>query len=139
MIEVPGAALAAARRSPEDLEAMRAGLFDPRGDPLETRLTQHRVFHLALAKASGNPLCELTSRALYPVVDANGRSRTVSPDFWVRMDAEHRDILAAVAAANPSGAAGAARRHLAHLRAEFDGDVAWSPADPVFTALTGAL
>jgi DNA-binding FadR family transcriptional regulator len=120
MIEVSAAALAAANHTPDHLVALRDGLFDPLNDTVEVMVAEHRVFHLALAKATGNPLCELISRPLYPALDAGRRAAAMPRQFWVRLDAEHRDIIAAIASRNPAAAEASARRHLAHLRAALD-------------------
>jgi DNA-binding FadR family transcriptional regulator len=120
MIEVPAAGLAASNHLPEHLTALRAGLFDPVNDSVEVMVVEHRVFHLALAKATGNALCELISRPLYPALDAGRRAAALPRQVWVRIDAEHRDIIAAIASRNAAAAEAAARRHLAHLRAALD-------------------
>jgi DNA-binding FadR family transcriptional regulator len=120
IIEVPVAGLAALNHLPEHLTALRAGLFDPVNDSVEVMVAEHRVFHLALAKATGNALCELISRPLYPALDAGRRAAALPRHVWVRIDAEHRDIIATIASRNPTAAEAAARRHLAHLRAVLD-------------------
>jgi DNA-binding FadR family transcriptional regulator len=139
IIEVPAAGLAAANHTTEHLDAMRAGLFDPVSDSVDAMVARHRVFHLAMAKASGNPLCELISRPLYPATDAAGRAAALPNEFWVRLDAEHRDIIVAIASGNPAAAEAAARRHLAHLRAAMDESETASAADRAVSALTCAL
>jgi DNA-binding FadR family transcriptional regulator len=139
MIEVPAAGMAAANHTPEHLTGLRGGLFDPLLDSVEAMVAGHRVFHLALAKASGNALCELISRPLYPAVDSGGRALTLPREFWIRLDAEHRDIISAVVSGNSGAAEAAARRHLAHLRAALDEGEPAPPPDPAVTALTCAL
>jgi DNA-binding FadR family transcriptional regulator len=131
MIEVPAAGIAALNHVAEHLDGLRAGLFDPINDSVETMVIEHRVFHLALAKATGNAVCELISRPLYPPIDAGRRAAALPRHVWVRIDAEHRDIIAAIASRNASAAEAAARRHLAHLRA------ALGDAETAIAALDG--
>ena len=57
---------------------------------------------------------------LYPALDASRRAAALPRRIWVRIDSEHRDIIAAIAAGNATAAEAAARRHLAHLRAALD-------------------
>ena len=140
MIEVPAAGLAAVNHTAEHLTALRAGLFDPVNDSVEVMVAEHRVFHLALAEATGNPLCELISRPLYPAIDAGRRAAALERQFWVRLDAEHRDIIAAIASRNATAAEAAARRHLAHLRAALDQvENALALTDPSVSVRTVAL
>jgi len=116
MLEVPAAGLAAVRRDGTQLAAMAAALFDPERDDLDTILAAHRAFHLALAASTGNGLFEAITLPLYSVANERELVTQHPIDLWVRVDAEHREILAAIAAGDPEAARAAAAGHLAHLR-----------------------
>jgi GntR family transcriptional regulator, transcriptional repressor for pyruvate dehydrogenase complex len=113
MLEAPAAALAAARRSDEQLAALRAALFDPSRDRGERLFQAYRDFHEALAVAAGNPLWELVTTPLYWVGHPGDR---MPEDFWRQIDADHRRIEQAVAVRDGEAARVATLAHLAHLR-----------------------
>jgi DNA-binding FadR family transcriptional regulator len=112
MLEAPAAALAARRRSDEQLVALRDALFDPVQDSVDRRLEAYRRFHAALAVAAGNPLWELVTTPLYWF----GGSDSWPPDFWHRVDSDHRRIERAVTRRDSDAARRATLDHLAHLR-----------------------
>jgi GntR family transcriptional regulator, transcriptional repressor for pyruvate dehydrogenase complex len=116
MLEVPAAGLAATRRDTGQLAALAAALFDPDRDDLDTILAAHRTFHLALAACTGNGLYEAITQPLYSVANERELVTSQPADLWVRIDAEHRAILRAIAAGDPEAARSAAARHVAHLR-----------------------
>lgn len=118
MLEAPAAALAATRRSDEQLVALRAALFDPDRDTVERLLAAYRGFHAALAVAAGNPLCELVTTPLYWVGDTGDSvpSDLWPADFWHRIDTDHRSIERAVTVRDSEAARAATLAHLAHLR-----------------------
>jgi DNA-binding FadR family transcriptional regulator len=113
MLEAPAAALAATRRSDDQLAALRAALFDPDRDHLDRLPDTYRRFHAALAVAAGNPLCELVTTPLYWVGHSGDPA---PPDFWHRIDADHRQIERAITARDGEAARTATLAHLAHLR-----------------------
>ncbi len=114
--EIPAVALAAQRRTEEDLARLRAAMFDPVHDDLATRLAAHRAFHAALAAATGNPLYELMTSPLYAVANARELVEVAGPGFWVEVDADHREILRCVEARDAAGGQRAASQHLRRLR-----------------------
>lgn len=57
LLEVPAARLAALRRSPQDVEAMRAAIAEERAETDRgRRFEHHQQFHAALLHAAGNRL-----------------------------------------------------------------------------------
>jgi GntR family transcriptional regulator, transcriptional repressor for pyruvate dehydrogenase complex len=119
LVEVPGAALAARRRTEEDLAVLRRTMFDPDRDDVPTKLAAHRAFHAALAAATRNPVYELLARPLYaPGNDAQLAERA-SARLWRCVDAEHREILRAVEAQDQEAVQAATRTHLANLKANW--------------------
>lgn len=119
MLEVPAAALAADRRTDEQLAELATCLFDPDQDNIDDMLVAHRTFHCALAATTGNPLYEVVTRPLYSVANERRLAELAPPGFWVRVDAEHREILCTLAAREAEAARTAVRNHLAHLRAVY--------------------
>ncbi len=119
LLEVPTAGLAAARRTPEQLEALRAALFDPGEIEREDIYTANRRFHKVLLEAANNPLLDAVTAPVFSVLES-GFARNEAPDgFWVRVDRDHRDILACVEAGDSLGAERAQREHLEHLRTTY--------------------
>lgn len=116
IFEVAAAALAARRRRPEQLDALRDTLFDPHTADLDTMATLHPAFHTALIACCGNPALALVTRPLHMVVNLRELVADLGRDFWIQVDEDHRAILAAVTASDPDAAQDAARRHLEHLQ-----------------------
>jgi GntR family transcriptional regulator, transcriptional repressor for pyruvate dehydrogenase complex len=110
--EVPASGLAARRRTEDQLAALDRTLLDPDTPDAETLVGAYRDFHRAVVAATGNPLFELITRPLY----TGWEWASQAPGFWHRVDADHRRILAAIAAQDVDGAQAAAREHLAALR-----------------------
>jgi DNA-binding FadR family transcriptional regulator len=87
-----------------------------------------RLFHLEIARASGNPAYEVLVSKLWeyrtkPLFE-RFEKLLVGPDRPTRTTAEHREIFAAIADGNGAFAAKAMKRHLdAVLRAFIKGGV----------------
>jgi DNA-binding FadR family transcriptional regulator len=114
-LEIPAAALAAARRTETHLAELRAALFDPDRDDLDTMLTLHAEFHSAVAKATGNPLYELVTRPLYHVTYGEEVMESLPEGYWHRIDADHRELIACLAGKDPEAAAAIGTRHLDYI------------------------
>jgi GntR family transcriptional repressor for pyruvate dehydrogenase complex len=123
LIEAPAAALAAQRRSDEQLAALRAAFFDPDSDELDVLLAGSRAFHAALVAAAGNPLYELVTWPLHGVVNERALAEQAPEGFWRRVDTEHRAIERAVGERDSVAARAATLSHLGHLRTVFAGSV----------------
>jgi GntR family transcriptional regulator, transcriptional repressor for pyruvate dehydrogenase complex len=116
MVEVPATGLAAQRRTDGDLAALAATLFDPVTAGVDEMMGQHRAFHGAIAAASGNPLLELVTLPLHALAEGRELAENLGRDFWTGVDADHREIIAAVRAGQPVEAEAAAEAHLAQVR-----------------------
>jgi GntR family transcriptional repressor for pyruvate dehydrogenase complex len=114
-LEVPAAGLAAQRRTDANLIEMRGAMFDPDLDELETMLAAHAAFHSAIASATGNPLFELVTRPLYHVTYGEEIVENLPGDYWARIDADHRELLACVKAGEAESAMAIGRRHLDYI------------------------
>jgi DNA-binding FadR family transcriptional regulator len=115
------AGFAAQRRTDEQLAGLRGCMFDPAGTEVSTMVERHTSFHHALARACGNPVLELISRPLQTVDNAQEVVAGLDLAFWSRVDADHRRILAAVAAGSVEDAQQAAAAHVEHLWTVFLG------------------
>jgi GntR family transcriptional regulator, transcriptional repressor for pyruvate dehydrogenase complex len=114
ILEVPAAALAATRRTDDDVEAMQraldlmaseiaAGEVGARGDA---------AFHAAVTAAAKNPtLRELMARIEHDVVETRSESLSQA-DRPPRSLDDHRRIAAAIEAQDPEAAAAAMQHHL---------------------------
>ncbi|MEV6110381.1 FCD domain-containing protein [Streptomyces sp. NPDC051940] len=115
VLEAHVTAQAAARRTPEELESLRALVegMEATDDPAEVSALDHR-FHAGIARIAGNP-------ALGALIDVfRTRSRKYQmftlpegAELKRRSDADHRVILAALADRDPAAAAAAAQAHVA--------------------------
>jgi DNA-binding FadR family transcriptional regulator len=119
LLEVPAAALAAARRTPAHLELMRATLFDPRTVDVGHVFEGNRNFHVTLLAAAGNPLLEAMTRPMFGVLNERFLRDQAPARFWFRVDRDHREILAAIEAGDADGARQAQHEHLEHLRSTY--------------------
>jgi GntR family transcriptional regulator, transcriptional repressor for pyruvate dehydrogenase complex len=119
LLDVAATGYAAQRHQPQHLEAIRGALFDPHTADVEEMWALHPVFHRALIAASANPVMELISAPLYAVVNIRELVAGLGRDFWIRVDADHREIFDAVAARDTVAAEAAAVKHLDHLRETF--------------------
>jgi GntR family transcriptional repressor for pyruvate dehydrogenase complex len=114
-LEVPAAGLAAARRTDAHLVEIGSALFDPAVDDSDVMLQAHAAFHSAVAKATGNPLFELVTRPLYHIGYGEEIVDNLPEGYWVRIDADHRELLDCVRAQQPDAATTVARRHLDYI------------------------
>ena len=109
LLEAPTAALAAARRSEEQLAELRELVHHD----------DHELFHLALIEAAGNELIGAMTRPLLAVLNERLAREHAPDEFWRQVDDEHRRILAAVEAGDAAEAECQMRLHLATLKAEY--------------------
>ncbi|MFF5079948.1 FadR/GntR family transcriptional regulator [Actinoplanes sp. NPDC000266] len=116
-LEVPAAGLAAVRRDEEHLLEIHGALFDPAIDDLDTMLSAHAAFHMAVAKATGNPLFELVVRPLYHASFGEDVTSDLPPGYWRQIDADHRLLLDCLSMRDAESATKAAARHLDYIAA----------------------
>lgn len=116
-LEVPAAGLAAVRRTPEQLAEIRDSLFEPTADDVDRMLLAHAAFHMAVAKATGNPLFELVVRPLYHASYGEELTDALPPGYWAQVDADHRQLLERLIAQDAEAASLAASRHLDYIMA----------------------
>ncbi len=119
MLEVPGAAMAAERRMPDDLVALQAALLDHEAQQPATLHANTRNFHQLLLVASHNPLLELVTVPLFRVLDERFAREDAPVSFWLSVDDDHRRILRTVEAGDAAGARQAQHEHLMRLSATY--------------------
>lgn len=118
MLEVPASGLAAANRTPDQLERLAA--------TLETEISPSRPFestrrfHLLVVETSGNRLLEPLTRPLFVVLQDRFLRDLAPASFWMRVDEEHRLIYDAIAAGDRLAAEYEMREHLQHLRRMYE-------------------
>lgn len=81
MLEVPAAGLAAQRRTPAEIEGLRATLYDCTEDAEEI-FQRNRDFHAVLLRASGSPLVEVVMRPIFRVLDERFLCERAPAPFW---------------------------------------------------------
>ncbi|WP_122816869.1 FadR/GntR family transcriptional regulator [Nocardioides pantholopis] len=117
VLEVPAARLAAARREPQHLDALREAIErETASRGRGSRFTEHRTFHQVIVEAAGNTLLAMVTEPVYRVLQAKFLSPDVPPSFWTGVDHEHQQILAAIESGDEEAAAAAMHDHLVGLR-----------------------
>lgn len=119
--ETSCARVAAARRTDDDLRAMREALDRAADDTLEMSewLGLDIVFHRGVAEASHNPILALPLTAVHAV--SQPRLNRLIADQLDRAEvlAQHTAIYQAIADRDPEAAASAVKRHVAYLEVRY--------------------
>ena len=115
-LEVPCAGLAARRRSEEDLAELARIVeeFEAEDDP-RRRVRIDSRFHVALARATANPLYARLIEDLRAGVEEQSLAASLAPGRRAEATTEHRDIYQAVRAADAGLAEKLMMVHLDHL------------------------
>jgi DNA-binding FadR family transcriptional regulator len=119
LMEVPAAGLAARRRTKDELEAVRATLFDPHDVDVDHMFQANRNFHGKLLSAAGNPVLEIVTRPIFAVLQERLQREEAGTRFWTRVDRDHREIFGYVESRDEQGAREAQAAHLDHLRSTY--------------------
>ena len=124
-LEVPGARLAAVRRTEQHLVELRATIpAAPQSLPVRRRYQADRAFHQAILEAAGNRMLHIITAPVFTAMQARFLGDVATEDFWARVIDEHRAILRAIEAGDPDLAGREMAAHLRSLRAseDLDGD-----------------
>ncbi|CAB4888817.1 unannotated protein [freshwater metagenome] len=113
LLEVPAAALAATRRSEEQLEELRQ--FASGTGAIEA-FSENRDFHLSLLEASGNMLLGVMTRPVFTVLQSRFLRAEAARDQWESVHKDHESIYEAIAAGDAELAGKRMFEHLQHLR-----------------------
>lgn len=129
LVEVPAARLAALRRSPEDIEQLRAKVPD---DAQRLGTTQefayNSEFHSCMIAATRNTLLSVSAQPIFSVLQASLARSTLGRRFHTSIHVHHHRIIEAVEAADPESAAAEMHDHLQFLRPFYE--KAWKQAAP---------
>ena len=115
MLEVPAAGLAAIRRTEDQLQELRATLFEPEETPPARAIELNKAFHSVLMRSTGSPLVEVLTRPVFEVIYDHVVEYDAPAGFWSAMYGDHDSIFAAVAAQDAVTAQDATRAHLRKL------------------------
>jgi DNA-binding FadR family transcriptional regulator len=127
LLEVPAARLAAARRSEDELERLRAAIPD---EPLrlgtQGQFVYNQDFHLAVIEGCRNALLAIAAQPVFAVLQRNLARSKLGPRFHRAINAQHRSIAAAIEAGDADAAGGEMHAHLEFLRPYYE--QAWRKA-----------
>lgn len=115
LLETLAARKAAERVDDEDLAEILKwhAEFGAKADLGLRGLEEDHLFHLAIAKASGNPVClALTSYFTPQIISLNTNFTESDPERFQRTFLEHEAIVRAIVARDPDASASAMRRHM---------------------------
>lgn len=124
-VETECAALAAQRRTPENLAALRSALdaFAGAVDEARTAVGPDFQFHLEIARATQNhhfaDLMTTLGGMMIPRARLEAEAQSVSPEqqaYLRRVNSEHESIFDAISRQDADGARAAMRTHLANSR-----------------------
>jgi GntR family transcriptional regulator, transcriptional repressor for pyruvate dehydrogenase complex len=120
MLEGEAAALAAARRSDEDLASMAAAVEDmAQGlDDRDAYASADVRFHVAVAAATGNRVALHAMHAIRELLERALEQVYGIPGSAARSLEQHREILGAIRAGDAEEARGRMRRHLTRVEQE---------------------
>ncbi len=113
LFEVPAAALAAKRRTADQLLELRRCIDGGRACNEE--------FHTVLLAAAGNPLVEVMCQPMFEVLRTRLDRERASAEFFAEIDEDHRRLLLLIEAGDGEGTAAEMARHLDHLADAYRG------------------
>ncbi len=116
-VEIPAAALAALRRTDEQLDTIQHLIERMELEKDETLWTRlDASFHLAIARASGNPVFADVVSSIAAALAGQSGMLNIRPRRRAESQAEHRAVAAAVARGSAVEAEDAMRYHLDQVR-----------------------
>jgi DNA-binding FadR family transcriptional regulator len=115
-LEVASARICATRRTEADLERMRDTIIDdPSKLGTEEQFVYNKEFHSAVVDSTGNTLLCIAVQPIFSVLQTNFSRGAMSAEFAGRVNADHREILAAIEAGDADAAAKSMQDHLDYL------------------------
>ena len=116
VLEISSVSLAAVRRAPHHVEALRQAVEREKTKGGRTgKFSEHRRFHGLIISATGNGLLNLMTDPLFRVLQSRFLT-AVDEEFWTTVDREHEEIVDRIADRDSEGATVAMRRHLDTIR-----------------------
>ncbi|MFI6457741.1 FadR/GntR family transcriptional regulator [Streptosporangium amethystogenes] len=117
MLEVRAAGLAARRREPRHVDALRAAMErEKHSRGRSVRFNEHRHFHGIIIEATGNGLLTVMTEPVFRVLQSRFLSPDVPREFWAQVDREHETIVDRIDAGDAEGAGEAMQVHLSRIR-----------------------
>ena len=121
LLEVFAARLAASRHNAEDIERMRSTIVDdPASLSTESRFAHNKEFHSAVLGASGNTLLCISAQPIFSILQTNLSRTKLASAFPLRVNEDHRKILAAIESGDESAAETQMHEHLEYLRGTYE-------------------
>lgn len=114
LLEVPAARLAATRRTPEQVVALRKSLH-PDSGARDRGFEVNRHFHEIVLEASGNRLLEVITRPVFGVLRSRFLREAAEHKFWEDVDGHHDLITQAIEDQDPVAAGDLMREHLQQI------------------------
>lgn len=116
VLEVPAAGMAALRRTPAQLEELRATLYEPAAETVEQRIRLSRRFHEVMLYAAASPIVESLAGPVFRVLYERLIDRVPRTGGPITMESDHQLIFDAIAAGDAEVACAEMRSHLQKLR-----------------------
>jgi DNA-binding FadR family transcriptional regulator len=121
LLEIPAARLAAERRTEAELERLRATLPDaPHNLTTGEQFVHNRDFHSTIVDTCANSLLSLAAAPIFIVLQTRLARRRLDDAFHTAINLHHREIAAAIEAADGAAAGEAMAEHLAWLRPAYE-------------------
>ena len=121
LLEVPAARLAAARRSEQDVEAIRASIpGHPLRLPVQDEFAANTDFHSSVLGACGNTLLVIACQPIFTVLATNLVRGSLPRTFRLAINEQHREIAALVESGDGDGSGEAMQAHLGFLRPYYE-------------------
>jgi len=121
LLEVPAARLAAERRAAADVDVLRSSIPDR---PLELgtqdQFAHNKRFHSVLLGMCGNTLLYVAAQPIFSILQTNLARSTLGRGFHRSINEHHREITAAIEAADADAAGESMREHLVFLRPAYE-------------------
>lgn len=122
LLETPAAGMAATRRTPEQLEKLRACVRPAGGDDDPGQLFEmNRAFHVQVLEAADNVVLTTLAQPVFGVIRGRFGRHDADEAFWGRVVHDHEEILAAIEAGDAERAQAEMRRHIARLETDYSG------------------
>ena len=116
IFEVPATRLAAKRRTPEQITAMREAIEREVASTDRSSTFEHNtLFHAAVLEAAGNRLAEVIISPIFGVIRSRFLNDGATGRFWKQVDEDHLTILKHIEGGDENAAADAMKQHLRRL------------------------
>lgn len=115
IFEVPATRLAARRRTPEQVAAMREGIERESASDRGATFEHNTAFHAMVLEVAGNRLAEVIISPIFGVIRSRFLADAAGRQFWKEVDQDHLTVLKYIEAGDEDAAAAAMTDHLRRL------------------------